>query len=166
MRVLLTAFKGTSSEKLIRCFDDTYNKLILINSKETSVKQLYSVLSDDYFDYIISLGQKPVIRDKIYIETQGRLKNSVYKTYINIDRLVHSLTEKGLCVRLSQNAGTSFCNHIYANGLKLISQLKTNTKMVFVHIPFNKNISNFDEYSNKLIQAIITFVSGTEIYKN
>lgn len=42
--VLLTAFRGTSSEKLAACFDDTYKKIILENDKDASVEQLVNAL--------------------------------------------------------------------------------------------------------------------------
>lgn len=42
--VLLTAFKGTSSERLVNCFDNTYHKLILKNDKCKSVSQFIAQL--------------------------------------------------------------------------------------------------------------------------
>lgn len=157
MSVLLTAFAETSSEKLIHCFDERYCKLVLMNNKDTSVKQFVDALQENLFDYVISFGQKPVIYDKVYIERVGKLGTSTYKTDFNIERLASLLQAEGFSVRFSVNAGTSFCNHLYANGLKYISESGYRAKMVFVHVPFMKNISDFSVYSERIIRTLGAF---------
>lgn len=155
--VLLTAFKGTSSEMLISRFDKVYRKIILENNKNASAVQLVNALENDNINYIISFGQKPVIKDKIYIELAGRIGGTLYNTDFETDRLAAALIDRSFSVRISSNAGTSFCNHIYACGLKYISENHHSAKMVFVHVPFEKNISDFDDYSDRLIKAISDF---------
>lgn len=152
--VLLTAFRGTSSEKLLMRFDNGYRKIILENDKNICADQLVSALENNNINYIISFGQKPVIKDKIYIELAGRNGNTVYNTDFDTGKLAADLNSCGLLARTSSNAGTSFCNHIYACGLKWISENNYKAKMVFIHVPFEKNISDFDDYSDKLIKAI------------
>ena len=155
--VLLTAFRGTSSEKLVSCFDDAYRKIILENDKNTSVKQLVDALENDNINYIFSFGQKPVVKDKIYIELAGRIGDTIYKADFDTDALASALNRHGFSVRISSNAGTSFCNHIYACGLKHISENHYDAKMVFIHVPFEKNISDFEDYSRRLIGALNDF---------
>ena len=150
---LLTAFRGTSSERLISCFDGEFHKLILENHKGKSVNQLIQLLKGNNFDYVISFGQKPVIRDKLYIELTGKINNVSYKTDFDADRFIDSLTRFGFSVHTSNNAGTSFCNNIYAHGLKFIKENTLKTRMIFVHVPFEKNISDFGDFSDKLIKA-------------
>lgn len=157
--VLLTAFQGTSSERLINCFDNGYQKLILENDKDKSVKQLISVLESRAIDWIISFGQKPVIKDKIYIELVGRIGEKIYPSNFDIDRLVCAFKSADIPVRLSDNAGTSFCNHIYAEGLKYLTGSEQEANMVFLHIPFEKNILDFHDYSDRLIQAMDSFAT-------
>ena len=155
--VLLTAFRGTSSEKLVACFDDTYKKIILENDKTVSVEQLVNALENNKISYIFSFGQKPVIMDKIYIELAGRIGDTIYKTAFDTDTLTSILNRNDFLVRISSNAGTSFCNHIYACGLKHISENHYGAKMVFIHVPFEKNISDFEDYSRRLISALNDF---------
>ncbi|MBD5146004.1 MAG: hypothetical protein HDT21_08915 [Ruminococcus sp.] len=155
--VLLTAFRGTSSEKLVACFDDTYKKIILKNDKNASVEQLVNALENNKISYIFSFGQKPVIMNKIYIELAGRTGDTIYKTAFDTDRLNAVLSRNGFPVRVSSNAGTSFCNHIYACGLKYISENHYDAKMVFIHVPFEKNISDLEDYSRRLIGALNDF---------
>lgn len=155
--VLLTAFRGTSSEKLVACFDDEYRKIILENDKNASAPQLVNALENNNINYIFSFGQKPVIMDKIYIELAGRIGDTIYKTDFDTDRLAALLSLHEFPVRISSNAGTSFCNHIYACGLKHISKNHYDAKMVFIHVPFEKNISDFEDYSRRLIGALNDF---------
>lgn len=152
--VLLTAFRGTSSEKLIGSFDDAYLKIILENDKKTSAEQLIAALENNKIDYIISLGQKPVIKDKIYIELIGKINGNAYKTDFNIDKLASALIRSKFSAHISTNAGTSFCNNIYAHGLKYIEENFYEAKMVFIHIPFEKNISNLYDYSKRFEMTI------------
>lgn len=153
-KILLTAFKGTSSEKVIGCFDESYRRLILENDKVISVNQLISELENDPFDYLISFGQKPVIKDKIYVECSGRLGDTEYETDFDIIRLVSALKQYGFSVHISNNSGTSYCNNLYARGLKIILERAYKGRMVFIHIPFEKNISDFNDFSDRLIKAI------------
>lgn len=156
--VLLTAFKGTSSEKIIRRFDNNYCKIVLENDKNKSVKQLVNAFESSKINYIFAFGQKPVIKDKIYIETAGKISDTIYNTDFDTGRLADILKSCGFSVRISSNAGTSFCNHIYTCGMKYISENNYDTKMVFIHVPFEKNISDFNDYSDRLINAISDFL--------
>lgn len=155
--VLLTAFKGTSSENLLHYFHDSYSKLILENDKVKSMNRLISTLEANTFDFIISFGQKPVIKDKIYIELAGRLGDTVYITDFETDSLASALMDHGFSVHISSNAGTSFCNHIYAHGLKYIMERAYGARMVFVHVPFAKNITDLGQFSDRLMQAVDCF---------
>lgn len=153
-KILLTGFKGTSSDKLMGCFDDTYRRLILENDKVISADQLISEMENDGFDYVISFGQKPVIKDKIYVECSGRLDDTIYETGFDICKLVSALKHNGFSVHISNNAGSSFCNNLYARGLKFILERAYKGNMVFIHIPFEKNISDIDDFFDRLIKAI------------
>jgi len=157
---LLTAFRGTSSESLLSYFSDSYSKLILENDKEKCVNQLISTLESGTYDYIISFGQEPVIKDKVYIELAGRLGDTVYETDFAVDRFITVLKECGFSVHVSSDAGTSFCNHIYAHGLKYMMERAYETKMVFVHVPFVQNILDFEQFSDKLVRAVSKWEGG------
>lgn len=160
MNVLLTAFHGTSAERLIREFDSRYDKIILSNSKPRSVEQLIHALASREYRFIISFGQKPVIRDKVYIECCAKLDSTTWQTIFPVSCLADTFTGKGLSSKISHNAGTSFCNYLYACGLRYLAQETGNAKMVFLHIPFQKNISDFESFSRKLQAAVDQYVSG------
>ena len=155
--VLLTAFQGTSAEKIIRDFADAYDKLILVNDKKESVNQLISAIDEYKPDVIINFGQKPVIKNKIYIELRGKETDKVYQTTIDVEKFQCAFEKVDFDVCISYNAGTSYCNHLYANGLKYLEEKGNKAKMVFIHVPFEKNMSDLGAYIVGVKKAIEMF---------
>ena len=153
---LLTAFKNTSSEILVKKLQD-YDKLILENNKEKSAEQLIGKLKDITYDLILSFGQRPLIKDKIHFESTARDKESnKYVTDFDIEGALKICEKIGLNAKRSDNAGTSYCNSIYYFGMEHVSQHSLKTQMCFIHIPFDKNISDFDVFADK-IQKFINY---------
>lgn len=152
-KILLTAFRGSSAEKLIKGING-YKTLILPNDKIMDTQKLINVISKEKFEYIISFGQKPVIKDKVHIETVAKDKEFSITTNFDCEELRQHFIKNGLITKISNNCGTSYCNQIYLNGLKFILQNGMDTKMVFVHIPFNKNITEFDDFCKKIYDSI------------
>lgn len=147
-KVLFTGFKGkTNSSKLV--LDNILNidKLYLTNSFNTSVKELYKEINK--YNYIISLGQSDIKADNIKIEKYG----SNLETNLDMDKLSNYLSNY-YKVTISNNAGNYLCNNIYYYGLKKIYEEKLNTKMIFIHIPKIKNISDIEKLS-RIIENII-----------
>ena len=50
----------------------------------------------------------------------------------------------------SHNPGTSYCNLVYWNSLNYIKAQKLNCKLLFIHIPYEKNIDNILTLQEKL----------------
>ena len=155
-RILLTAFRGTSAELLVKSVEENewHRVLILPNDKVKDSKLLEEALRQEHVDYIISLGQRPNIKDKVHIETMARKGNLGIATAFDCEKLKHNFEQTGLPAKLSTNAGTSFCNELYWNGLRCIEENKLNTRMVFVHIPFEKNISDVERFWKQLKRGI------------
>lgn len=165
MKILLTAFDGTDNSSKIVVnkirTDCTCDKLVFPNNHRLSVKQLEEHLAEVQYDYILSFGQKPAIKDKIYIETVGKEREKQYRTNFhyhtnfNYDLLYEFMNEKGYQVKLSNNAGTSYCNNIYYHGLHYLYHNNLSTEMIFIHIPFLKNLKDI----NYLVQSITEYIS-------
>ena len=155
-RILLTAFCGTSAELLVKGIelDSQYQVLYLPNDKIKDSELLIDALQQEQFDYVISLGQRPNIKDKVHIETSARKGGDVLITAFVYERLKCCLEQNRLPVKISDNAGISYCNELYWNGLQYIWEKKLDTKMVFLHVPFEKNISNMDEFRKKLFVGV------------
>ena len=155
-RILLTAFCGTSAELLVKEaeIDEQYRVLFLPNDKVRDSELLIEALKQERFDYVISLGQRPNIKDKVHIETRACRGDLNIETDFECEKLKLVLEQAGLSAKLSDNAGTSFCNELYWNGLMYIGENKLDAKMVFIHVPFEKNIPNVKEFSRKLFGGV------------
>lgn len=117
--------------------------------------QLKNQLDKAQYDFIISYGQKSVIKDKIYIETVGRLHDNQYLTNFNYLFLLAFIQTRNYPVKISTNAGTSYSNHIYYHGLHKINMENLNTRIIFIHIPLMKNIVDI----NTVIDFFIGYIA-------
>lgn len=159
-KILLTAFCGTSAELLVNGLelDSQYKALYLPNDKIKDSELLTEALKQERFDYVISLGQRPNIKDKIHIETRARQDEIYLNTAFECTGLKKAFENNGIETKLSGNAGTSFCNELYWNGLRYLTETRADTKMVFVHMPFEKNISDVGEFGKKLFIGLEEFL--------
>ncbi|MBQ8314122.1 MAG: hypothetical protein IJX95_00075 [Lachnospiraceae bacterium] len=157
--ILLTVFEGTSSELLLNGFRD-FPVLVLPNDKVKDSELLLGMLSETHFDYVLSFGQRPNIKDKVHIETNARDGDLRLDTVFNCERLRMLFEQNGIPAKLSHNAGTSFCNKLYWNGLKYIEEHELETKMVFIHVPFGRNISDIELFKNRIFETIRIFMQN------
>ncbi len=157
-RILLTAFRGTSAELLIKDVKG-YDILLLPNDKLRDSELLIEKICASDYDYIIAFGQRPNIKDKVHIETTARDGDACLNTWVDYGLLQQSFIKNGIPAKLSHNAGTSFCNRLYWKGLQYLAehQEKKRTKMVFVHVPFEKNVHDFEEFKERVVKAIDKF---------
>ncbi len=151
--ILLTAFCGTSAKTLIKDTKD-YKTLFLPNDKIKDSEKLINMISIEEFDYIFSFGQKPNIKNKVYIETTAR--NGEFQISTNYDyiKLKEIFEQNGIIAKISHNAGTSYCNTLYLNGLKYIAKNHLGVEMIFVHIPFEKNIFDFENFRKSVLESL------------
>lgn len=147
MKVLISGFKGhTNSAKLIIDRIKSKNvleKLYLVNSFQTSEKQLKDELEKQSYDFVITFGQKPKVKS-IYLEQKACINGHKLITNYEYNKLKKLLNDNGFTVEISNNAGNYLCNHIFYTGLKFICENNMNTNMIFIHIPSVKNIENID----------------------
>ena len=158
MDILLTAFMGTSSELLIQ--DSMHNTLLLPSNRKTDVEILISALHKQAYDYIISFGQRPLLKDKVCIETTAQNANQKMETTADCEYLRALFEKNGVRAKLSHNAGTSYCNNLYWHGLSYIAEKNWSSKMVFIHVPFEKNINNITDFKQKISNVICHIDNG------
>lgn len=152
-RILLTGFRHTSAEWLVMEAIDC-DRLFLPNDKQKDAELLTYQLLNTQYDFIVCIGQKPNIKDKIHIETAACENGAQIKTGVDCQKLAHLFEACGLQAKLSSNAGTSFCNALYFKGLQFITEYDLKTGLVFVHIPFQKNISRPDLFNNSFFDVV------------
>ncbi len=168
-RILLTAFRGSSAEKLIGSFAENphedhradsgiidttvWRTLLLPNDKVRDSQILIEHIAKEQFALVMSFGQRPNIKNKVHIETTARDGESKIITRFDCDRLCQVFGQSGLTAKISHNAGTSFCNRLYWNGLNYLAENRPDIKMVFIHIPYLKNITDFNSFGERIFQA-------------
>lgn len=151
--ILMTGFCGTSSELLVKKAD--CKSLILPNDKVLDSQILLAELVRQNYEYIFSFGQKPNIRDKVYLETTARNGSKCIQTDFAYDKLQDIFKAEKIYVRISDHAGTSFCNALYWNGLEYIHNQGLKTKMIFLHIPFSGNITAVGDFFDRILKGIL-----------
>ena len=156
MEILITAFKGTSAELLVQ--DSTYTILLLPSDKKKDAEKLLSALKNEDYDFIFSFGQRPNIKNKVHIETTARKGTDSKDTDLDVTRLQNLFVQNEIAAKISHNAGTSYCNSIYYNGLTHIAEQGLKTKMVFVHIPFIQGIKDMESFRKGVLKTIKEFV--------
>ncbi len=152
-RTLLIGFRGTSAQDLLTYC--TMEPLVCENNKLICAEQIENAVKSHDYNHIFCFGQRPNIKNKIHIETQAQMENAVLKTEFDCETLMEIFLQNKITAILSNNAGTSYCNHIYYKGLNANSD--KSTKIVFIHIPFKKNISDFNLFCKRTMKAILDF---------
>ena len=155
--ILLTVFEGTSSELLLNGFRD-FPVLVLPNDKVRDSELLFEMFSKTHYDYVLSFGQRPNIKDKVHFEITARDGELRLETTFDCERLTLLFEQNGIPAKLSHNAGTSFCNTLYWNGLKYIAEHDLKTKMVFTHVPFGRNIGDIETFKERIFKTIRIFM--------
>ena len=158
-KILLTAFRGSSAEQLLK-YANGFDKLILPNDKVGDAEKLKQVISKMNYDFVVSLGQKPNIKNKVHIETTAKSGDIHINTDFDCDRLKVLFEQNGIDTKISHNAGTSYCNSLFYNGMDYIKSSNVKTQMVFVHIPFTKNIDEPEIFFQEILKSI------SEIWEN
>ncbi len=151
--ILLTAFRGTSSEELLHP-PMKYRTLILPSDRIKDSEKVISCISSKNPSHIISFGQKPNIKDKIHIETTARSREVCLTTDFDAEELKNLFESAGITAKISHSAGTSFCNRLYLNVMLYLKQHRADTKMIFIHIPFIKNITDFPAFRERILSVI------------
>ena len=152
-RVLLTAFRGSSSEQLIK-YAKGFDILILPNDKIKDSEKLINKITECTYDYVLGFGQRPNTKNKVHIETTARDEITSVETDFDCVQLQKIFASNGITAKISHNAGTSYCNCLYYNSLSYLQKNDLYTKMVFIHIPFLKNIDDTDSFFTKIIETI------------
>jgi pyrrolidone-carboxylate peptidase len=139
--VLIAGFKGNNNSAKILLDNiacKTVDIFYLDNDFEKSETQLINCIKNKTYDFIFIFGQKPVIKS-IYIEQIGQDINKKLETNFDFNEL-NMFLQKYYKTKISKNAGKYLCNNIYFKGLKYIKDNKLNIKLLFIHIPYIKNM--------------------------
>ena len=149
-KVTLLAFKNTSAELLVSGMD--FPTVFLPSDKIRDSEITKEEIKKS--SIIICFGQKTQIKNKICLELIAKNNSSTIATNFDIESFKEKLEQQNISYSESQNPGTSYCNLVYWNGLNYIKDNNLSCKFLFIHIPFEKNISNISELREKLHYVI------------
>lgn len=153
---ILAAFDGAqnTSRIVMECLDTFPNpKVLLPNDKEKSVQVLTAAVREHQPACIVLLGQRPVIKDKIAVETSAKLCGDIRSTNMDVSVTAELIRSTGYGAYISQGCGTSYCNHIYYHALGM------GVNTVFLHVPYKKNISDMKALV-RAVQAVTDGLAG------
>ena len=152
-RILLTGFRNSSAEQLLSAAHG-YDTLLLPNDKQQDGELLANQFLNTQYDLVLCIGQRPNIKDKIHIETTAREQDIEIQTTVDCRKMVQVFGACGIPAKLSHNAGTSFCNALYFKGLRFAEEYNLDTCVVFMHIPFLKNMASPDLFQKRFFAAV------------
>lgn len=150
--ILIAAFEGTSAEILTE--GGGFDRLLLPSDLVRDRELLFSQIGACTYDYVIAAGQKPVIKNKVCIETTARMNGIVYETDFDCVGLKGLFEGRGIAANISRNCGTSYCNSIYWHGMSYIKERGLAAKLVFVHVPFEKNIEDMNAFKKGFSETV------------
>ncbi len=125
-------------------------KLLLLNDKQKSVEVLTAGVKEHEPACVILLGQKPVICNKIAVESTAKLCGEVRSTNMDVATVTELIKSTGYGAYVSGSCGTSYCNHIYWHALGM------GVNTVFLHVPCKKNVCDM----NALVKAVQAVTDG------
>lgn len=99
-------------------------------------------------------GQKPLIKDKLYLEKHAKVDGNVLVSDFDLTDFAKCLAMNDCITKESENAGTSFCNWIYYHAMKYVQANSLMTKVQFIHIPVLRNVSDFGKLVTDIHQAL------------
>ena len=158
MKILFAGFGGKyNSSKILldhlECPDA--DKLCLVISYKTSVRQLEEKLASDEYDYAVVLGQwGRVPAGTLRLETQGQKGRYAHRTTFPVQELADELRTRGYEAEISEFAGRWLCNNVYFYGLKYLERAGSSCKMVFIHVPKHKEIQNYAKLARDLVESV------------
>lgn len=160
MKTLVCGFKGTdNTAKLLLDKLNIENKLYLDNDFETSVEQVSNELKKENYDFILLMGQKPVIKS-LYIETTGRKDRETLITKCNYLTIKEYFDKLNYKTKISDNAGNYLCNNIYYHCLKNIKENSLETLCIFFHIPTINHVFDLDKSAKDISSMIHNNISS------
>lgn len=158
MKILFAGFGGEyNSSKILldHLGRPEKDKLYLVNSDKTSVRQLTEKMDGENYDCVVILGQwGRVPKGVLRLETLAKKGRYEHATKFPVQELASLLEKYGYEVQISNFAGRWLCNNVYFYGLKHLEQTGQRCKMVFIHIPKDRDITDYAKLAQTLEKSV------------
>ena len=149
-KILFAGFDGIDNpaRELVGAVTAPCRRVVLPNDKTASAELLKAETAHFQPDIVLMTGQKPAIKDKVSVELCAKSSGETLTTALDCKTVRDFILSRGYACYISKNCGTSYCNHIYAECLRVFP------RGLFIHIPFKKNITDFAKLKNVLEQLV------------
>lgn len=158
MKILFAGFGGKyNSSKILLdhlgCPEK--DKLYLVNSDKTSVRQLTEKMDGENYDYVVILGQwGRVPNGTLRLEILAKKGRYEHATKFPVQELARLFEKCGYEIQISDYAGRWLCNNVYFYGLKYLEQTEQKCKMIFIHIPKDRDITDYAKLAQVLEKSV------------
>lgn len=155
-KILFTGFKkinprdNNSSCVLLEDLPNT--RCFLFTNDFAVIDKEIDTIFEEHWDKIVMFGQKPVIK-RLSVDKCAKFSDEILWSNYDFIGLKSILTENKIDFKWSENPGHSYCNYAYFRLLKKIQGSQSNTKVVFIHIPYVKNFVSYDAFRNLLLEV-------------
>ena len=134
MKVLYTGFKGKNNSSYQLLSRILGHKLFLTNSFDGLKKEIMNIT--DQYHLVVMFGLDTSLKDTVRIESIAEWDGEERATEIDCDEICDCLIANGVRCAVSKIPTKYLCNAAYFHMLQ-----KTSGKVVFIHIPSIKNMS-------------------------
>lgn len=134
MKVLYTCFKGKNNASFRLVSDILGNRLYLTNSFN-GLKRDIENQSGEY-DFVIMFGVDKKLKNMIKIELVAEYDGVVARTKADTEKMKRCFDEAGIQCSISDKPTYYLCNAAYFHMLQ-----KMDGRVIFIHIPTAKNVS-------------------------
>lgn len=167
MRILITAFSG--ADTLARRLSDAlphedFAFLTVPTAREESVHRLCRAIAREKgrLRYVIAFAQREGVG--IHVETCARARDGWFRTDFPVAQWMLCAAACGLPAYLSQNAGSSHANHLYAEGLRFLRDNPAyRCRMLLCHVPPPENRTDAAGFAERTAQVLTRFAFAGEI---
>lgn len=149
MRVLYTGFKGKNNSSYQLLSRISGQKLFLTNSFDGLKKEIMNIT--DQHDLIVMFGLDISLKDTVRIESIAEWGNEEIATKVDCEQICDCLISRGVQCTVAQIPTKYLCNAAYFHMLQKVSG-----KVVFIHIPSIKNMSE------EMMEAIVKSMEEIE----
>ena len=157
LRVLYTGFKGKNNSSYQLLAKISGQKLFLTNSFDGLKKDIMNVT--EQYDMVVMFGLDARLKDTVRIENVAEWENERVNTKLDCDEIHTNMMACGIPCVVSNVPTGYLCNAAYFHMLK-----KCSGKVVFIHIPSRKNMS--ESTMCKILECLEKIVGTVNKYED
>lgn len=144
---LYVGYNNTSSGIILDSIGEFNNdKAYLVSKNSRDMLLLDYLLRENYYEKIIMLGSKPIMKHRIAVEEVARKDEDEIKTNFNLDFLYDLFDKNLINYKKSHSPGKTNGNKVYYHVLSKVKQNNIDTEVIFIHIPYLDKFPSIEKF--------------------